>query len=190
MGFEGHRLHPEPQTFEGRRARLSVAGAPVPTRSLKPPLQCRPELEPGFPAEYVADPSKIAAVRIYAEELAWQMRIAQLLERQLNRLEAIAEARLTTRSTDAAIATAIVRTAEYIEKVMGRLRDLTPTDPERMTEGALNKLAYLTKELEKLQKQRRATGARGVATDAEIIPPEPQPVVFEPVDNGAPEAKP
>lgn len=143
---------------------------------MRPPALCAPEREPGFPVEYVADPSKAVAVRMYADEVAFRHRIATLLERQLHRLEAIAEARLTTRSTDAQLALAILRTADLFLKITDRLRELTPDDPEEQMGAAFAKLDYLTKQLGKLRRQRHRGG---VPTAAEILT-EPQAVVSEP----------
>lgn len=152
MGQDGSGRHSEPPSLEVGRARLQVGGNPLPRRSFRPPLPATPEREPGFPLDILADDvSKQTAVRLYADELAWRFRLVALMSRQLERLEAIAEARLTMRSTDAALALAIIKTAKFLDETQEKLRSLTPESDDNQVEGIIEKLAFLTGRLTKLR---------------------------------------
>ncbi len=128
----------------------------------------RPDAALTLPREYLADPSRQTAARLYADEFAFRFRLASLLERQLRRLEEIAEERLTEASTDAALAQAILKTVDMLDRIQARLSSLTSDDPAKQVGDTLAKLNALGSELARLRRKTPKTPG-AVPADFEVV---------------------
>jgi len=115
----------------------------------------RPETLPGFPLEYVADPSKHVAVRMYADELAFRQRLCAVLEATLARLVKEVSEGLLAPSTSAALGRAIGETVERIERMQTRIGELGDGQSAGQTEVLLARLNRASAQLRELRAKRR-----------------------------------